>query len=211
MSGITLIKNTVKYWYFILIAGIILIGVGLWAIIFPQQSIPVMAIIFSLAFLSVSLFEIIFAVSNKNEITNWGWGLALEILNLLIGIILLLNPVISVFTLSFCIGFLILFQSLISVIIAFDLKTYRILEWGNLLAMGILGIILAILLLINPNFTTITIVIFLGLSLIVDGAISIYLSLKLKKMKSLAKKLSSDLMSRYEAIKKEIEEVFKEE
>jgi len=38
---------------------------------------------------------------------------------------------------------------------------------------------------------------------------SIYFSLKLKKIKERAQKISSDLMSRYEAIRKEIEDIFR--
>lgn len=208
---IKIIKNTINYWYFTLIVGILLIGVGLWAIIFPHQSIFVIAIVFALTFLIVGLFETIFAVSNKEEMINWGWGLAFGIINLLIGILLLANPGISVLVLAFYVGFLIFFQSIGVIVLALDLKNYRILQWGNLLGIGILGLILALVLLLNPNFTNLVIVIFLGLSLIIDGVIHIYLSLKLKKIKSKAKKLSSDLISRYEAIEREIEDIFKED
>ncbi len=211
MNSIKIIKQTINYWYFSLLAGILLVGVGLWAIIFPRHSIIAVAIVFALTFLIVGLFETVFAISNRKGMINWGWGLALGIINLLIGILLLANPGISALTLAFYADFVILFQSLSAIIIAFDLKNYRILQWGNLFALGMTGLIIAILLLLNPNFTNVVIVVFLGLSLIIDGVISIYFSLKLKQIKSLAKKASSDLIQRYEAIEKEIENIFKGE
>jgi len=211
MNSIKIIKQTINYWYFSLLAGILLVGVGLWAIIFPRHSIIAVAIVFALTFLIVGLFETVFAISNREGMINWGWGLALGIINLLIGILLLAHPGISALTLAFYVGFVILFQSIGAIIISFDLKNYRILQWGNLLAMGILGLIFAFLLLLNPNFTNVVIVIFLGLSLIIDGVISVYSSLKLKKIKSKANKFSSDLTSRYEALEKEIEDIFKED
>ncbi|HOA47789.1 MAG TPA: HdeD family acid-resistance protein [Candidatus Pacearchaeota archaeon] len=209
MNNIVMIKNSVKYWYLVLVVGIISIGVGLWVMIFPRESITVTALVFVLTFLITGLFETIFAIANRNAMTNWGWGLALGILNLIIGVLLLLNPAISVLTLAFYVGFVILFHSLAAIIIAFDLKRYLILQWGNLLAMGIIGFILAVLLLVNPSLTTMVVVIFLGLALIIGGTMSIYFSLKLKKIKERAQKISSDLMSRYEAIRKEIEDIFR--
>ncbi len=209
MNNIVMIKNSVKYWYLVLVAGIISIGVGLWIMIFPRESITVTALVFVLTFLITGLFETIFAIANRNAMTNWGWGLALGILNLIIGVLLLLNPAISVLTLAFYVGFVILFHSLAAIIIAFDLKRYLILQWGNLLAMGIIGFILAVLLLVNPSLTTMVVIIFLGLALIIGGTMSIYFSLKLKKIKERAQKISSDLMSRYEAIRKEIEDIFR--
>ncbi|MGB4253499.1 MAG: HdeD family acid-resistance protein [Minisyncoccales bacterium] len=209
MNNIVMIKNSVKYWYLVLVAGIISIGVGLWVMIFPRESITVTALVFVLTFLITGLFETIFAIANRNAMTNWGWELALGILNLIIGVLLLLNPAISVLTLAFYVGFVILFHSLAAIIIAFDLKRYLILQWGNLLAMGIIGFILAVLLLVNPSLTTMVVIIFLGLALIIGGTMSIYFSLKLKKIKERAQKISSDLMSRYEAIRKEIEDIFR--
>jgi len=165
-----------------------LIGVGLWAIIFSSQSITAIAVVFSLTFLIVGLFETIFAISNINELDGWGWELALGIIKFVLGLILLINPHISALTLAFYVGFLILFRSLSAIIIALDLKRYRILQWGNLLGLGIIGFVLALLLLFNPHLAVMTIIVCISLSLIVSGIISIYLSLKIRKIKSLAQK-----------------------
>ncbi len=208
MNTLKLIKKTIKYWYLILIAGLLLIGVGLWAIIFSSQSITAIAVVFSLTFLIVGLFETIFAISNINKLDGWGWELALGIIKFVLGLILLINPHISALTLAFYVGFLILFRSLSAIIIALDLKRYRILQWGNLLGLGIIGFVLALLLLFNPHLAVMTIIVCISLSLIVSGIISIYLSLKIRKIKSLAQKISADLISRYEALKKDFEDIF---
>jgi len=82
-----------------------LIGVGLWAIIFSSQSITAIAVVFSLTFLIVGLFETIFAISNINELDGWGWELALGIIKFVLGLILLINPHISALTLAFTSAF----------------------------------------------------------------------------------------------------------
>ena len=209
MRSITIIKNTIKYWYLSLLIGIILIGVGFWAIFFPNQSIQVIAIVFSFTFLLTGIFEIIFSIVNKNGINNWGWGLALGIIQLIIGIILCINLEVSAFLISFCVGFIILFQSLSTIIIAINLKKYLVFDWGGLLTIGIIGFLFSLILLIYPHFTNIIIVIFMGLSLVISGFISIYMALKIKNIKSKAKKISSDLISRYEDIEKELENILR--
>jgi len=101
----------------------------------------------------------------------------------------LFHPAVSALTLAFCVGLIFFFHSLGAIIIAFDLKRYLILEWGNLLAIGIIGFIASVILLINPHLTSIAIVIFLGISLIIGGAISIYSSLKLRKLNRIQEKI----------------------
>ncbi len=209
MSNLRIIKKTVKYWYLGLLVGLLLVGVGLWSIIFPHQSIAVIAFVFSLTFLLTGLFEIIFAIANREEITDWGWILALGILKLVVGVLLLANPAISALTLAFYVGFIIFFRSLSTLIMAFNLKQYLVLRWGNLLAMGIIGLILAFVLLLNPSLTGVAIAVWMGLSLVITGAMSIYWSFKLKKIKTLAGKISTELLSRYQAVQREIEDIFR--
>ena len=57
MNNIVMIKNSVKYWYLVLVAGIISIGVGLWVMIFPRESITVTALVFVLTFLITGLLK----------------------------------------------------------------------------------------------------------------------------------------------------------
>ena len=167
MSFLRIIKNPIKQWYLILLVGVVLAGVGIWTLFFLHQSIILIATVFSLIFLLSGLFETIFVLSNKTEIYNWGWGLVFSIIKLIIGFLLLFHPAVSALTLAFCVGLIFFFHSLGAIIIAFDLKRYLILEWGNLLAIGIIGFIASVILLINPHLTSIAIVIFLGISLII--------------------------------------------
>ncbi len=208
MGAIKVVSKSVKHWYLLVVGGILMVGLGVWVILFPHHSVVAAAIVFSLAFLFAGAFEVVFSVSNRKEITGWGWGLTLGILKLAIGLLLFINPNISALTLSLYVGFLVLFHSLIAIVIAFTLKRFLVLRWGNLLALGIVGFFLSFALLLNPGFTALVIVAFLGLALIVSGVTSIYLALKLKKMKALASKVSSDLMSRNRAVEKELEEIF---
>ena len=55
-------------------------------------------------------------------------------------------------TLAYYVGFVVLFRSIAAIGMSLDLKKTGILEWGTLMAAGILGSVLGILLLAHPLF-----------------------------------------------------------
>jgi uncharacterized membrane protein HdeD (DUF308 family) len=91
-SFLKTVTNTVKHWYIPLIVGLIFIGIGIYTLISPLESYLALSIIFSLSFLFSGLAEIIFSISNRNEIDNWGWTLAFGILTFLLGVLLIVRP-----------------------------------------------------------------------------------------------------------------------
>jgi uncharacterized membrane protein HdeD (DUF308 family) len=63
---------------------------------------------------------------------------------------------------------------------AFDMKAFAIKDWGWLLALGILGVLLSFILFWNPLFAGLTIVFYSGCAFITIGVFRIILSFKLK-------------------------------
>ena len=204
------VKNSIKYWYMPLIVGLIFVGVGIWVFRTPLESYAALSFIFSISFLVSGIFEIYFAISNREELDNWGWTLTLGIVSAIVGVLLLMNPEVSKITLPFYVGFVLLFRSVFAIGASIDLKNYYVMDWGYLMAIGILGVIFSFILLWNPIFAGITLVFWTGSLFIISGAYSIYLSLKLKKLHDLPKNISSDLRNKYEEIKIQIQEEYAE-
>ena len=75
--------------------------------------------------------------------------------------------------------------------------------------MSVLSIILSFILIANPIFTSISLVVFTGLAFISTGISSVILSFNLKKLKGSAQKLSDDLKNRIEDVEKEVKEATK--
>ncbi len=201
-----MVRNSVKYWYIPLIVGVILIGLGIYTFMSPEASYLALALLFSLSFLVSGLFEIIFSIANKDVLDNWGWTLAFGVLTLAVGVLLLVNPAISMITLAFYVGFLILFRSISAIGYAVDFRRYGISDWGVLMIIGVLGLIFSFLLIWNPILSGMTVVIWTGLALITSGIFSVYFSLKLKKLNTLPDKLSDRLRNQLELVKREIDE-----
>jgi len=204
------VTNTVKHWYIPLIVGLIFIGIGIYTLISPLESYLTLSIIFSLSFLFSGLSDTIFSISNRNEMENWGWTLTFGILTFVMGVLLILNPAISIITLPFYVGFVILFRSVMGISYAIELKKYGVLDWGNLMGIGVLGLLFSFILIWNPLFAGFTIVFWTGLAIISGGVFSVYLAFKLKKIKSIPNKISKDLKEKYDAIKREVQDELKQ-
>ncbi len=200
------VTNSVKHWYIPLIVGLIFLGVGIYTLVTPLASYLALSIVFSLSFLISGISEITFSISNRNEIDNWGWTLIFGILTFVLGILLLMNPEISIETLPLYIGFLVLFKSIAGISFAIELKNYGVKSWANLLILSIIGLILAFILIWNPILAGMTIVFWTGITIISGGIFGIYLSLKLKKINDIPSKISKELKDRYQSIKKELKE-----
>ena len=199
------IKNSVKHWYLPLITGILFIAVGILVFATPAESYVALSVIFSISFLITGAFDIFFSISNRNEMEGWGWDLSLGILSLLVGVLMIIHPEISMVTLPFFVGFVLLFRSIMAIGVSLELRNYYILDWGYLLAIGILGTVFSLILLWNPAFAGLSLVIWTALAFIALGAFSIYLSLKLKKLHDIPKTISSELKEKYNHVKDEIQ------
>lgn len=182
------VKSSVKHWYLSLIVGVLFILLGFWILKTPMESYLTLAILFSITFLVNGVFEIIFSISNKEQIDSWGWVLASGIIDLLFGIWLVSNPGLSLAVLPFYIGFMLMFRSMSAIGYSFDMKSFGIQEWGWLLALGILGLIFSFTMIWNPVFGGLSIIFWTALAFITYGIFRVFLSFKLKKLHSITKK-----------------------
>ncbi len=198
--------GNVRHWYLPLIIGILLILLGIDVFSTPAASYLTLTIIFSLSFLVTGIMQIIFSISNREELSSWGWHLVGGILYALLGLLLLLRPEISVVTLPFIVGFFVLFHSVNALGWAYELKSLSIARWGNTVVPAVLGIIFSFILLWNPLFAGLSLVVWTGLAFVFAGIAAIVLSFQLKNIKDMTGRLADLVKSRYQRIKKKSRE-----
>ena len=180
------VKSTIKHWYLPLIVGLMFVAVGLFTMFKPLESYLGLAWLFIISFIVSGIFEMYFAIANKDELDHWGWELVNGIFGLIIGIVMFLNPELSIVTLPIYIGFIVLFRSIMAISSSIELKKYGVLDWGNIMGIGILGTIFAFILLWNPLFAGFTLVVWTGIAFMTIGGYGIYFSVKLKKLKNIS-------------------------
>ncbi|MDT7827533.1 HdeD family acid-resistance protein [Pricia sp. S334] len=198
------IKDAIKHWYVPLLVGIFFVIVSIVVFSSPMTSLLTLSILFAISFLLGGIAEIVFSVTNRHQLDNWGWSLAFGIITLIAGLLLFMNPGLSVITLAFYVGFVVLFRSVAAISFSLDLKRYGSDNWGWLLAFGILGAIFSFILLWNPLFAGMGAVVLVALSFLFAGLFSILFALQLRKLHKASKELSPELRQRYEALAEDI-------
>ena len=185
------IESAIKHWYLPLVVGVLLIVLGIWTLTTPLESYLMLSIVFAVGFFLSGVFEMIFALTNKHK--SWGWSLALGILSIIIGLLLIMNPAISMVTLPFYVGFMLLFHSILGISSAYEMRRYGIMDWGWLMLVAVLGMIFSFIMLWNPIFAGLNIVVWTGIAFLVTGVYMIYFSTRLNKLNKLLKKMKKEL------------------
>ena len=200
------IKEVIKHWYIPLLVGIFFVIVSIVAFTSPESSLLTLSILFALSFLLGGISEVIFSITNKSQLENWGWSLAFGLITAIVGFLLLIQPIVSLAIMAFYIGFVILFRSVGAISFAIDIKRYGSKNWGGLLVLGVLGTLFSFILIWNPVFAGLSIVILIALSFLLTGMFSIFLALQLRKLHKNSKVISERLKERYEDLMKDIRE-----
>ncbi|NDV47357.1 HdeD family acid-resistance protein [Paludibacter sp. 221] len=178
------VKRTVKYWWISLIIGVLALIVGIWSLVTPIETFFALTILFVVTFFIEGILEIAFSISNRKIITGWGWNLAMGIIDVIFAIILMRNMALTPLVFSYVIAFWVLFRAVWGIGVSIDLKGYRDSGWGWLLALSIIGVIIAILMLLVPTLAASFAVYMVGFALIVYGIFRIYLAFRLKGLKN---------------------------
>lgn len=176
-------KSAISHWWLILMAGMVLIGLGVWIIASPFQSFLSLSKIFAMGILATGIFEIVFALNNHKSIETWGWTLVSGLVDLFVGGYLFLNPLITMVVLPVIIGFWMLFRGVFAIGNSIDMRAYGFWDWRWLLASAIFVILLACLILGNLAFGVVNMIVWTGLAFICAGIFRIHFSLKLRKLK----------------------------
>lgn len=206
LSLLKSLKKTIKHWYIPLLVGIFFIVVSVVSFAWPASSLLALSLLFAISFLLGGFSEIVFSLANREQLDNWGWSLAFGIVTSIVGILLMLNPALSITTLAFYIGFVVLFRSISTIGFAMDIKKYGSKNWGALLGLGIIGTIVSFILIWNPIFAGLSVVILIALSFLFSGLFNIFLSFQLRKLHKSSKTISAKLVERYDDLMKEIRE-----
>lgn len=174
------IHSKIHNWWIFLLSGILLILLGCWVLIHPLAAYAGMSIYFSVALLVNGLFEIFFSITNRKLIHGWGWYLAGGIVDLAIGVILVSNLLLAATSLALLVGFWLIYRSVLAFGRSIQLKQMGLPDWGWLMVIGVIGLILSFMIIYNPLLGASTLVVWTGLALLAGGIFYIYFSFRLR-------------------------------
>lgn len=194
-NAISAIAGTVKNWWVFLIIGILLLIGSYYMFTTPVESFIGLAGLFSALILVSGLFRVFFALTNKDDIENFGLYLAGGVLDVIVGFILLKYPGMTLVLFSLFIGFWLLFRGFNIISISFQVKKQEDSNWFWILLLGIMVVIFAFMAIVNPLIGASYLVITLALAIMFAGIANLFLALRLRKVKSKVKDVKEKLTS----------------
>ncbi|HVI45259.1 MAG TPA: HdeD family acid-resistance protein [Chitinophaga sp.] len=189
---ISAIRDSVKNWWLYLLNGIIFLIAGFIVFSNPFSSYLLLSIFFSVTLFVTGIFEIAFAVGNRN-MHGWGWSLASGIIDVVIGFILMIHPAITMTVIPLFLAFWFMFKGISLIVFSIQLNSYRVPNWGWIMFGGILLIIISVIILDNPAMGVAAILGFLAAAFWVTGVLSIIFAFRLRHIKGDIKNIEQHL------------------
>lgn len=183
-KNINFIGYNAQYWWLMLLAGVLFVGLGIWILASPVASYLSLSLLFAFGMIFAGFFEIIFAIGNYKTLHGWGWTLAGGLIDLFLGIYLLNYPLLTMVVMPVIMGLWMLFRGCMAIGSSIELRAYGVLDWAWLLLTGVLIVLLSLLIIGSPLFSSVNIVVWTAFAFILSGIFRIYLSLQLKRLKN---------------------------
>ncbi len=173
--------SNLKWWMPVLV-GILLSISAIYIMSRPVTSFVGLSVLFGFMIFISGLLNLSFALQNRKVLHDWMWYLVFGVIEAVLGGALLMQPALSMEALILFAGFWLLFVGLLRVSNAFLLERLHASFWWALLLVGILTIVFAFFVLINPVVAVLSIVYLTALPILFAGIMSMYFGFALRKL-----------------------------
>ena len=177
-------KEALKYWWLVLIKGIILVVLSFFIFSHPVSALVGLALYIGISLLVTGVLLVITALSNRKADDQWGWKLAEGIMDVVFGFILLSNPAVTATVFPFVVGFWMIFYGIMLFTGSFANKKDGDKNWWINLIGGILNVVVGYIIMNNVIAGALAITFWIGTGVLIFGLVNISAAFR---MKSLAK------------------------
>jgi uncharacterized membrane protein HdeD (DUF308 family) len=168
-----------RYWWMLLIRGVVAVLFGLAAIVWPGLTALVLVYLFGAFAFVDGIVAVVVSLQERAIVPRW-WVLLIEgIVGILIGVLTFFSPIVTALVLLYLIATWAILTGILEIAAAFSMRRALALEWTLAIA-GILSIILGILLAIQPVNGILAVVWIIGVYAIVFGVLLIIRSFQFR-------------------------------
>jgi uncharacterized membrane protein HdeD (DUF308 family) len=168
------VERRLRHWWVFLLRGILFIFVGIYMIASPATSFIALGFMFGLIILFAGVAELLHAVRDRGA-GNRGWHLFLGIVDIILGIILIGHIAASMTILRTIVGIWFIIRGIS--LFSFSGLVGR--SWLLVLG-GIITALFGLLVLFDPTFGDLTIIIWTAIALIITGIFNVLLGIGLR-------------------------------
>jgi uncharacterized membrane protein HdeD (DUF308 family) len=169
------VRGLAEHWGLLLAYGLITLGLGIALLVWPDVSLAVFAALLAIQLIAAGVFRIVQALSGDGfrALVGLSGGLAL-----IVGLLILRDPLQSVLVLTMILGAFWLIAGVIDIMGAFMGVERR--DRGSELLAGVLSIVVGGVLLVYTDFSVKVLVVVTSLWLILAGAIATWAAFRLR-------------------------------
>jgi uncharacterized membrane protein HdeD (DUF308 family) len=168
------VARSLRHWWVFLLRGILFILVGIYMIASPVVTLAALGVMFGLIFFLAGAAELFQAA--REPAGNRAWHLILGVIDVILGIMLMGHVAAGVTILRIIVGIWFFFKGVS--LLSFS----RVGGSGMLVLGGILSIIFALLILFNPAFGAITIILYIAIGFIMMGLFNVMFGLRMRSV-----------------------------
>ncbi|GEC15978.1 HdeD family acid-resistance protein [Nitrobacter winogradskyi] len=173
-----------EHWKALLFKGVLLVLLGLAAIVVPPLASLAITIFLGWLFLVGGVVGLAATFWAQKTPGSW-WSLLSAVLAILVGILLLVQPIRGMLTLTIVVGAYFLAEGAVTIMYALEHRRRLSERWGWLLIAGVMDIIIAGVIIIGfPGSASWAIGLLVGLNMIFGGASLIGIALAARKVRS---------------------------
>lgn len=180
-------KEAMKYWWLVLIRGIILIVLSFFIFGHPVSALVGLAIYIGISLMVTGVLLITTALSNRKSDDQWGWTLASGVIDVIFAFILLSNPAITATVFPFVVGFWMIFYGVSLFTGSFSAKKAGDNNWWISLLGGILTVIFGYIIMTDILTGAIAITFWIGAGFLLFGFINLSIAFRMKKLNAAEK------------------------
>ena len=157
-----------RYWWVLVIRGVMAIALGVFAFMRPQETIGALVLVFGAIALLDGIFAVVASIAGRDLTSDW-WVLLLQgLLGIGVGVLTLFNPAITAVALLVYIAVWAIGMGVLQVIAAVQLRHDISGEWWLALG-GIAGVAFGMLLIRNPAAGALAVLWLIGSYALVRG------------------------------------------
>ena len=164
--------TTNKHDWGLVIAGVLLVICSMFFLFAPGLALVTITVIAGAAFLVSGIFALVNYFRVRRAMDLSGWALAYGALDIVLGILFLVNPLVSAGALAWFIGAFFIVFGVFEVVGAFKVRNMGVSMWGWMLFSGIVGALCGLTFFIAPAMLGVFLSVFIlmrGASLIFYG------------------------------------------
>ena len=174
-----------EFWWIVLLRGIALTVLGGLLIAKPGITVIVLVQFLGAYFLVDGVFSVFHSIKGRKYMQGWGWGIFMGALEILTGIIVFTNPLVSTIVtasvLVYSVALMAILFGVLGIVTGIQVRKEIKGEWA-MIAGGVLAIIFSVILIMNPMASMSVYLIVMGVMALMGGLIQIFASFQIRKI-----------------------------